>query len=66
MNSPCKGCTERHPACHDKCERYQEAKRADFELKRKVRAENRGLRQMAQIYTAKKAKRIKKFGNDLW
>ncbi len=21
--NPCKGCTERHPACHDHCEDYQ-------------------------------------------
>ena len=21
--SPCKGCPDRKPACHDKCERYQ-------------------------------------------
>lgn len=21
--NPCKGCTERHPACHDHCETYQ-------------------------------------------
>lgn len=23
---PCKGCTERYPACHDSCERYLEVK----------------------------------------
>ena len=22
MNSPCKGCADRHTACHDRCERY--------------------------------------------
>ena len=25
---PCKGCTERHPACHDNCEKYKTAKTA--------------------------------------
>ncbi len=23
MNAPCKGCPDRHEACHDKCEKYQ-------------------------------------------
>ena len=22
--APCRNCTERHPACHDTCEKYQE------------------------------------------
>jgi hypothetical protein len=35
--SPCKGCTDRHEACHDRCELYQ-AWRAD-----KIR-ENNALR----------------------
>jgi hypothetical protein len=25
---PCKGCPERHPACHDNCEKYKTAKAA--------------------------------------
>lgn len=25
--SPCKDCTERHTACHDKCEKYKEWKK---------------------------------------
>lgn len=25
-NPPCKGCTKRHPGCHDKCEGYHEWK----------------------------------------
>ena len=68
MNSPCKGCVQpkRHPACHDTCPEYQAVKKADLELKQKIKAENRGQCQMAQMYTAKKSKRIKKFGNDLW
>lgn len=24
--APCKGCTNRHPACHDGCEKYKEWK----------------------------------------
>ena len=23
MTGPCKGCQERHPACHDHCEKYK-------------------------------------------
>lgn len=34
MNAPCLGCKERHPACHDSCEKYkvwmcEEKKRKD-------------------------------------
>lgn len=26
-NAPCKGCGERHEACHDTCEKFQEFRR---------------------------------------
>lgn len=29
----CKDCQDRHPACHDKCERYQAEKAAGLEEK---------------------------------
>lgn len=40
-NPPCKGCTERHPACHDNCEGYK-AWKANRE------AENEHLRKVTQ------------------
>ena len=33
---PCRNCQERHEACHDKCERYQEVKRQSDELNRQI------------------------------
>ena len=32
----CKDCPDRHPACHDRCEKYQEAKRKVQEEKEKL------------------------------
>ena len=32
----CRDCQERHPACHDRCEKYQEAKRKVQEEKEKI------------------------------
>ena len=32
----CRDCQERHPACHDRCEKYQEAKRKVQEEKDKI------------------------------
>ena len=32
----CKDCPDRHPACHDHCEKYQEAKRKVQEEKEKL------------------------------
>lgn len=36
---PCKNCPDRHPACHDKCERYLAVKRARDEKKEAIRRE---------------------------
>lgn len=38
----CKGCSDRYPACHDKCEKYKKEKAAWNETKAKL-AENREL-----------------------
>jgi len=29
----CRGCTDRHPACHDSCPKYQYAKQKRYEAK---------------------------------
>lgn len=42
MNNKCKGCTERHPACQDRCEYALENKRERDALKAKIRKENLG------------------------
>lgn len=34
---PCKNCPNRHPACHDKCEKYLKVKRARDEKKEAIR-----------------------------
>lgn len=40
--SPCKGCADRHPACHDSCERYKEWKERDQAQKKQLKeASNR-------------------------
>lgn len=44
---PCKDCPDRHPACHDKCEKYLEVKRARDEKKEADRTKNE-----ATYYTA--------------
>ena len=38
---PCKGCTERFTACHDKCERYKEWKQRLDELNKARREYDR-------------------------
>ena len=36
---PCKDCPDRSPGCHDKCQKYIEAKKAETEIKEKRRNE---------------------------
>lgn len=33
---PCRNCGERKPGCHDYCKGYQEAKKEDEELRKKI------------------------------
>ena len=44
MSCPCKDCPERHPACHDRCERY-------IEWRDKWRAAKEHLRQMKPAFS---------------
>ena len=68
MISVCKDCVKptRHPGCHDHCEKYLHAKKEDLELKQKIKAENKGFHELTKMYTEKKARRLKKYGDDLW
>ena len=66
MNSPCKGCPKRYPGCHDHCPEYQAVKKADLEMKQKIKAESKGMREMTKMYAERKAKRIKKYKDDVW
>lgn len=36
MITVCKDCHERHPACHDKCQRYQEQRQQNIEKKKMI------------------------------
>ena len=36
IQSPCKGCQERYPACHDSCQRYIDAKSEFEETKQRI------------------------------
>ena len=38
----CKGCVERHPACHDTCEKYLSQKNADLEARQRYKKEHHG------------------------
>lgn len=38
---PCKGCADRQPACHDRCERYRQAKEKQVEISHKAYQEMR-------------------------
>ena len=37
---PCKNCPDRHPACHDRCDKYLAVKRARDEKKDTIKKEN--------------------------
>lgn len=64
--SPCKGCRDRNPGCHDKCEPFQAWKQDDRRLKEAQKEYNRKCREdwmhseeryAAQAEFAKKKKR---------
>ncbi len=40
MIAPCKGCTSRHMACHDQCERYKEYRKYLDEINERRKAYN--------------------------
>ena len=41
-DSPCRGCEDRHTACHDSCEKYKEWKERDQAQKKQLKeASNR-------------------------
>jgi len=50
MRGPCKGCTDRHEACHDTCERYK-AWKIEHDASREW------MRQMTLSVTSKGAER---------
>lgn len=37
---PCKGCSDRYPTCHDKCEDYKAYKAQRDEIKERMRKDN--------------------------
>ena len=66
MKGTCLNCTERYPACHDHCEKYQTALREHLETRKKRNKEMSGEYDIIRLYSDRKAKKIKKYGNDLW
>lgn len=36
ISSPCYNCTQRHTACHDKCEKYQVYTKNNKEIKKRI------------------------------
>lgn len=52
----CHGCTERHPACHDHCEKYIQAKQAWEDQKELIR-ENKAKDEQYSDYKRKKFKK---------
>lgn len=58
----CKGCTDRHPACHDTCERYKAAKVEWDNRRENIKTEKRRLQaidsyQISAIKQMRKGKR---------
>ena len=41
IDNTCRGCTERRPACHDHCDRYQKAKKEWDEYREEVKHNKR-------------------------
>lgn len=60
--SSCKNCSDRHPACHDHCERYKEQVARNDALKEKKRQDylERSIAVEHSIRQGKKAKKIEK------
>lgn len=40
VQSPCKGCPDRHIACHDSCEKYAEYKKRHYAEKDRMQRED--------------------------
>lgn len=62
--SPCKGCADRYPACHDHCERYLAIKAENDVIRHKM--QNDIGRVFNNMSAEKKMKRQKKFKGDVW
>ena len=56
IDTVCKGCEERYPACHDYCERYKQA-RAEFEENKAFVAHEKAKQDEYYYYRKGKRKR---------
>ena len=56
----CLNCPDRHPACHDSCQKYKAAYDRETELLNKVRQGSRADREHMNYMIADKEKRRKK------
>ena len=66
MIGTCKDCPDRYPACHDTCPKYQESLKEHLEIRTRRRKENMGNAELTRMYAEKKAKRMRRFGEDMW
>ena len=63
IDSTCKDCSERYPACHDSCERYIQARKSYDEQKRII-SEARNENRIFNDYKRKKIARECKIGEN--
>ena len=59
IKSVCYDCQDRHPACHDTCERYSEAK-TEFEQRKAVIKSERDKYKQIDIYHLEAVRRTRK------
>lgn len=62
----CKGCADRHPACHDHCLKYIDEKQKNEAHKQAVEDKRRGDLEVMRFYKDRRNKRQKKYKEDLW
>lgn len=59
ITESCKDCQDRHPACHDHCERYKEAKKQWDERKEVIKAARDKAREI-DLYQKSAVQRMRK------
>ena len=62
----CKDCPNRYPACHDHCRIYLDEKERKEQAKEEIRKNALQDTVMKRMYSQKKEKRIKRYGDRMW
>ena len=55
--APCKGCPDRHTACHDTCERYQKFNAIREEIRQRRAQEGEAIAGIMEVKGAKRRER---------